>query len=181
MARGRPERSGTRNGGTARPWWLPPATTAGSGPVTGAVRASAGPPRWVVTNRRTARPSFSRAVRAGVGAVAGGAGAAAGPPQGTISGAPATARVGVLVWVADGSLTGRVRLPGWRSDPPVCTLIGMAYLRSPASIRAIVFGLRGTARSPIRVPGRAQSIAAAAGSTAGSTTWPRQESCGQQY
>src|SRR5437763_1493455 len=58
-----------RNGGIARPWWLPLATMAGSGPVTGAVRASPGAPRWMVTNGGTARPSFSRAVRAGAGSV----------------------------------------------------------------------------------------------------------------
>ena len=40
----------------------------------------------------------------------------------------------------------------------------------PALMRAIVFGASGLTRSPMRVPGMVQSIAAAAGSQPGSTT-----------
>src|SRR5580693_1077262 len=90
-ARFRPDLIGIRNGGTARPWRLPPAVRVASGSVISRVLASSPSPRYTVMNGGNASPSFSRVVRVGNGPAAEVAWSRHVPPAGTTSGGTASA------------------------------------------------------------------------------------------
>src|SRR5436190_16350348 len=95
--------------------------------------------------------------------------------------APTAVRVCVFSDVADTGQARKCPEPGaWSVLPRTRAAIGGANMASPASIRRIVVGLSGLSRSGMGVPRSVQSIAAAAGSTYGSTRAP-QPGLGQVY
>ncbi len=131
----------------------------------------------------TSAVSF-RVVWARIGTVTGAAAFPSRPSGGTGSGGTHSDFDAVVCTGGSGSVTGPVRTPGLRSNvcPAVVARNGArSYFRSPAAIRARLFGAGGRFRSPIRWVGSVKSIASDAGSTCGSTTAFWQPTCGHRY